>query len=98
MANNLSKSNIIYECDSINNKLVRENELNILEKHENQLYFVIGKDNVSAKKRYYKDLKTLNKDFEALKKLKEQKITKKNNSKTSIVEDDFSINTNKFEN
>lgn len=61
---------VIYVCDSINNKNVRQGELNILEKHENQLYFEFGSDEMNKKKRFYNDIETLNKDFDALIKLK----------------------------
>lgn len=64
---------IIYVCDSINNKNVREGELNILEKYEEQLYFVFGSDEMNTKKRFYNDIETLNKDFDALMKLKKGK-------------------------
>lgn len=77
---------IVYVCNSINNKNVRANELKILEKHEEELYFTFGENNINSKKRYYKDLKTLNKDFEALKKIKSEQETEKkiilNNKKT----------------
>lgn len=63
---------IIYVCDSINNKNVRQGELNILEKHEEQLYFDFGSDKMNIKKRFYRDLETLNKDFDNLLKLKEK--------------------------
>lgn len=61
---------VIYVCDSINNKKIREGELNILEKHENQLFFEFGSDEMNKKKRFYNDIETLNKDFDALMKLK----------------------------
>lgn len=61
---------IIYVCNSINNKNVRQGELNILEKHENQLFFEFGTDEMNKKKRFYNDIETLNKDFNALMKLK----------------------------
>ncbi len=61
---------IIYVCNSINNKNVRSGELNILEKHEEQLYFEFGSDKMNIKKRFYNDIETLNKDFNALLKLK----------------------------
>lgn len=77
---------IVYVCNSINNKNVRANELKILEKHEEELYFTFGENNINSKKRYYKDLKTLNKDFEVLKKIKSEQETEKkiilNNKKT----------------
>ena len=63
---------IIYVCNSINNKNVRQGELNILEKHENQLFFEFGSDEMNKKKRFYNDVETLNKDFDALLKLKER--------------------------
>lgn len=61
---------VIYVCDSINNKKIRQGELNILEKHENQLFFEFGSDEMNKKKRFYNDIETLNKDFDALMKLK----------------------------
>lgn len=63
---------IIYVCNSINNKNVRQGELNILEKHEKQLCFYFGPDEMNIKKRFYNDIETLNKDFDALMKLKEK--------------------------
>ena len=61
---------VIYVCNSINNQRIRQGELNILEKHENQLYFEFGADEMNKKKRFYNDIETLNKDFDALMKLK----------------------------
>jgi hypothetical protein len=66
-------SEIIYVCNSTNNKNIRQGELNILEKHENQLYFEFGSDEMNVKKRFYNDIETLNKDFNALMKLKKNK-------------------------
>lgn len=63
---------IIFQCKSINNKNVRENELARLEKHEEELYFIIGEDRFNEKKRYYSDLETLNADFKKLEKIKEE--------------------------
>lgn len=63
---------VIYVCNSINNQRIRQGELNILEKHENQLYFEFGSDEMNKKKRFYNDVETLNKDFDALLKLKER--------------------------
>lgn len=63
---------IIYVCNSINNKNIREGELNILEKHEEQLCFIFGSDEMNTKKRFYNDVETLNKDFDALLNLKER--------------------------
>jgi superfamily II DNA helicase RecQ len=62
---------IIYVCNSINNKNVRDGELKILRKYEDKLYFEFGESETNIKKRFYKDLETLNKDFEELSKLKE---------------------------
>lgn len=61
---------VIYVCNSINNKNVRRGELNILKKHESEKYFEFGENEMNIKKRFYNDVKTLNKDFDALMKLK----------------------------
>lgn len=85
----MENTEIIYVCKSTNNKNVRANELKILEKHPEELYFVFGENNENAKKRYYRDLETLNKDFEALKKIKEkeeQKQESKNDRKSLATE------------
>lgn len=85
----MENTEIIYVCKSTNNKNVRANELKILEKHPEELYFVFGESNENSKKRYYKDLETLNKDFEALKKIKEkeeQKQESKNDRKSLATE------------
>lgn len=71
---------IIYVCNSINNKNVREGELEILRKIESQLCFEFGSDEMNIKKRFYNDSKTLNKDYDALVKLKE-KLSKENYKK-----------------
>lgn len=70
------ENEIVFVCKSTNNKNVRANELVILEKHPENLYFIFGESNVAAKKRYYKDLETLNADFEALQKIKDLKLRK----------------------
>lgn len=85
----MENTEIIYVCKSTNNKNVRANELKILEKHPEELYFVFGESNENSKKRYYKDLETLNKDFEALKKIKEKEEPKqetKNDRKSLATE------------
>lgn len=69
---------IIFKCRSINNKNIREGELNILRKNENQLCFEFGENEMNIKKRFYKDLKTLNEDFSKLQKIKKQLEIKKN--------------------
>lgn len=61
-----------FKCRSKNNKIVRFNELKILEKYEDKLYFIFGANEVNTKKRYYDDVKTLNEDFQELKKIKER--------------------------
>lgn len=71
----------VYKCDSINNKLVRSNELNILEKHEKELYFVFGENQKNTKKRIYNDLKTLNKDYAEVEKMKQRQEKQKESSK-----------------
>lgn len=68
------RSEIIYVCNSTNNKNVREGELEILRKYEEQLCFEFGESEMNIKKRFYNDLETLNKDFNALLKLKNKEI------------------------
>lgn len=62
---------VVYVCDSINNKNIRGNELNILRKVEGELYFEFGESENNIKKRYYKDVETLDKDFEKISKIKD---------------------------
>ncbi|MCI6189931.1 MAG: hypothetical protein MR691_08320 [Clostridium sp.] len=79
---------IVFTCNSINNKNVRGSELKILRKLEKQLCFEFGENEKNVKIRYYKDLKTLNEDFEKVKKIKE-KLEKENDvSKKEISKDD----------
>ena len=61
---------IIYVCNSTNNKNVRRGELEILRKFEDKLFFEFGDSEINIKKRFYNDLETLNKDFDALTELK----------------------------
>ena len=75
---------IIYVCDSVNNKNVREGELEILRKYEDELYFEFGENEMNIKKRYYNDLKTLNKDYEALSEFKNK--TKKEKIEEEVKE------------
>lgn len=63
---------IIFVCNSTNNKNIREGELEILRKYDDKLYFEFGTDEVNIKKRCYNDLKTMEKDFNELCKLKEK--------------------------
>jgi uncharacterized protein YuzE len=78
---------IIYVCNSTNNKNIRRGELNILEKHENQLCFEFGVDRMNIKKRFYNDVETLNKDFDALMKLKEKESKEKGNKTLELVKE-----------
>lgn len=63
---------IVFVCNSVNNRNVRGNELVILRKNEDQKYFEFGENENNIKKRFYKDLETLNKDFEEVSKIKEK--------------------------
>ena len=67
---------IIYVCNSTNNKNVRSGELKILRKIEKELYFEFGESEMNIKKRYYNDIETLNKDFNELQKIKEKEDNK----------------------
>jgi ElaB/YqjD/DUF883 family membrane-anchored ribosome-binding protein len=81
---------IIYVCNSINNKNVRNGELEILRKNESKLCFEFGENEMNIKKRFYNDLETLNKDFEELLKLKEDsenKVTENEEIENKITED-----------
>lgn len=84
---------IIYVCDSINNKNVREGELNILEKHEDQLCFEFGSDRMNIKKRFYNDIETLDKDFNKLMELKNRE--KEEESKTIKLVEEINENIKK---
>ena len=84
----MKSTEIIYKCRSVNNKNVRANELAILEKHPEELYFIIGADNINTKKRYYNDLKTLNEDYEELVKMKE-KMAKKEEAKNDLEPENY---------
>lgn len=78
---------IVYTCNSTNNKNIRANELKILRKFEDSLYFEFGDTENNTKKRYYKDVETLNKDFKAIEEIKnkiEEEIVKED-KKESIA-------------
>lgn len=77
---------IIYVCESKNAKNVRDGELNILRKNENLLCFEFGIDENNIKKRFYDDSKTLEKDFNALMKIKEN--AKEEKVETVLAEDE----------
>lgn len=78
---------IIYVCKSINNKNIRENELKFLRKVEEELCFEFGESQTNMKKRFYKNLEALNKDFEEVKKLKEDFDKKNKKSKDNNLSD-----------
>lgn len=82
-------SEIIYICDSVNNRNVREGELEILRKFDDQKYFEFGEDEMNIKKRYYKDLETLNKDFEALLKLKNDEKEEVEEEIVEVADEEF---------
>lgn len=72
-------SEIIYVCKSINNKNVREGELNILRKcNKDDLCFEFGESEINLKKRYYNNEKDFEDDFKALEKLRESDKSKNN--------------------
>lgn len=94
----MESTEIIFVCNSVNNKNVRANELKILEKHPEELYFMFGENNVNTKKRYYKDLETLNKDYNELLKIKaDLEEPKKNKIRNSEIEeeDNYKIRSSK---
>jgi hypothetical protein len=86
---------IIYTCNSINNKNVREGELKILRKHEDELYFEFGESEINLKKRFYDDVENLNKDFEVLTKLKKEAEVEKENNEVKSEEIDNEEEKNK---
>ena len=63
---------IVYTCNSTNNKNVRANELKILRKFEDSLYFEFGDSENNIKKRFYRNIETLNKDYAAIEKIKKR--------------------------
>lgn len=67
---------IIYVCNSINNKNIRRGELKILRKNEEELYFEFGESESNIKKRFYRNIETLNKDYEAVERLKNKEDIK----------------------
>lgn len=71
------ENEIVYVCNSINNKNIRGNELKILRKKEKELCFEFGESEVNIKRRYYKNEEELNKDFEEVKKIKTDIESKK---------------------
>lgn len=78
---------IIYVCNSKNNKNVRSGELNILRKHPtNKLCFEFGESEMNIKKRFYDDVETMEKDFAALEKLAKEE--RKENEKVKEEKDE----------
>lgn len=63
---------IVYTCNSINNKNIRGNELKILRKIEDHFCFEFGESENNVKKRFYRNLEELNKDYEEIEKIKEK--------------------------
>lgn len=63
---------IVYVCNSINNKNVRGSELKILRKNEEELWFEFGESESNIKRRFYRNIDVLNKDYEAVRKIKEE--------------------------
>lgn len=72
---------IVYTCNSLNNKNIRDGELVILRKVQDELAFEFGENENNIKKRYYADEETFNKDFEAVSKIKEKLDKEKMSSK-----------------
>lgn len=98
---------VIFECNSINNKKIRRGELKFLERHDEDLYFMFGESKSNMKKRYYRTLDELREDYAKVEKLKEEEDkmredeNKNKNSKVikekNIEEDDSAIfNKKKF--
>ena len=84
---------IVYVCNSTNNKNVRANELEILEKHEEGLYFEFGENRINTKKRFYDDIETLNKDFDELLKIKAHGLVEEAKEKDLIAPYDEFVKT-----
>lgn len=87
-------SEIVYVCNSTNNKNIRGNELKILRKNEKELYFEFGESEKNIKKRYYTTIENLNKDFEEIEKIK---IKIEKNEKEIKKEKEESISENEKE-
>lgn len=63
---------IVYVCNSVNNKNIRANELKILRKVEEKLCFEFGESESNIKLRFYRSIEDLNKDYETVQKIKEK--------------------------
>ncbi len=77
---------VIFECNSINNKKIRSGELKFLEKHEEGLYFMFGESQVNMKKRYYNTLEELREDYAKVEALKKEEDSKETENKKIIKE------------
>lgn len=81
-------TDIVFVCHSTNNKNVRKNELKILRKRDDVSYFEFGENENNIKKRYYDDMKTLEKDFKELEEIKKDlektQFDKNDNERKSI--------------
>ena len=80
-------SEIVYVCNSINNKNIRGNELKILRKVEEELCFEFGESESNIKKRFYRNLETLNKDYAEVEKIK-IKLENEKNVKEEVKEEE----------
>ena len=74
---------IVYVCNSINNKNIRGNELKILRKVNDGLFFEFGESEENIKKRFYSNIETLEKDFAEIEKIK-QKLDSEENEEPSV--------------
>lgn len=82
---------IIYVCNSKNNKNVRANELEILRKVEGRNYFEFGESENNIKKRFYDDMEVLEKDFVAIATIKaklEKEEKAEEPKKTEVVKEE----------
>lgn len=79
---------IVYVCNSINNKNVRGAELKILRKNEQELYFEFGESERNIKKRFYRNIDVLNKDYSAIEKIKEE-LEKEPKIEEKMVEEEI---------
>lgn len=100
---------IVFVCNSINNKNVRNNELKILRKFEKDLYFEFGESESNIKKRFYRNIETLNEDFAKVEEIKKKldneesekikEVNKTSKDQDNIekgIEENSSIKNNKY--
>lgn len=82
---------IVYVCNSKNNKNVRANELEILRKVEGRNYFEFGESENNIKKRFYDNMEVLEEDFVAITTIKaklEQEEKVEEPKKTEVVKEE----------